>query len=194
MSGFDLIIVAIFIISVIVAFWRGFIKEAFSIGSWILAFWFGNAFCHEAGELIGGYVNIPTETFRTWIGFTAVFIGTLMAFGLLSVAVTKLLLHGPIKTLDRFLGLAFGALRAAAIVVAIMLVARGFGLDQSAWWQNSNYLPKFLPVADFIHDEILPASLQRDTTDDNQLQQQVIDGVIKQQLPEEITEPAEGEQ
>ena len=192
MSGFDLVIIVIFVISVVVAFWRGFVKEAFSIGSWIVAFWLGNAFCNEAGEFIGQYINIPTETFRIWIGFAAVFVLTLMAAGLLNMVVSKLFLHGPIKTLDRFLGVVFGGVRAAAIVIVIMLVARGFGLDQSAWWQNSTYLPKFLPAADFIHDEIMPESLKRDSIEENSIQQQVIDGVIKPQLPTEVTEPAEG--
>ena len=190
MSGFDLVIALIVVISVVVGIWRGFIKEAFSIASWVLAFWLGNAFCHEAGEFLASYISIPTETFRVWAGFVLVFIATLLAFGLLSVILSKLLLHGPIKTLDRVLGVGFGALRAAAIVVALLLVFRGFGLDQSAWWANSQFIPKFIPAADWVED-LLPQSLQRDETNSPSIESDVLKGVIEQNLPPELTEPAQ---
>lgn len=189
MGGFDLVILLIVVISIVVGVWRGFVKEALSIASWIMAFWLGNAFRHEAGEFLMGYINIPTETFRIWAGFSLVFIATLFAFGILSWVITKLVLHGPIKTQDRALGFAFGVLRGGVIVVVILLVVRGFGMDQSAWWQNSALIPQFLPLADWAEANILPASLQRDDVVDPNLGNELLKGVIEQNLPAELTEP-----
>ena len=69
MSGFDWIIAAIFLISILVGILRGFVKEILSLTSWILAFWLGNRFCHEAGEFLSGFINIPAEAFRIGAGF-----------------------------------------------------------------------------------------------------------------------------
>lgn len=185
MSGFDWIIGLVFLISVVVGMWRGFVKEALSIASWIMAFWLAISFCHEAGEFIGGYVNIPTETFRVWAGFSLVFVVTLFAFALLSMLVTKLMLHGPVKTLDRILGVGFGGIRAAAIIIAFMWVIRAMGMSESAWWSNSSLIPKFIPALDWAEAR-LPESLQRDPEAEPSAQSELIKGVIKENLPDDV--------
>ena len=192
MGGFDYVISLIFVISIVIGIWRGFVKEALSIAAWIMAFWLGNAFCHEAGDFLNQYISIPTETFRIWAGFVLVFVATLLAFGLFSAIVSKLLLHGPVKTLDRFLGIGFGALRAAAIVVFLMLLARGFGLDQSEWWTKSQFIPHFVPTMEWVHD-LLPEGLQRDEGLDASPVEETVGELIKQQLPDELVQPAETE-
>ena len=159
MSGFDLAVAAIFIISIIVGIMRGFIKEALSITSWILAIWLGLTFCHQAGEWLGQFVTIPAESFRTWSGFALVFVGTLFLFSILSFVITKLLVQGPIKGVDRVLGIGFGMARAAAIVIVIVLVARGFGMGTSEWWQESQSMVYLEPMANYV-EQLLPEQLQ----------------------------------
>ena len=175
MSGFDWIIAAVFLVSILVGIMRGFIKEALSIVSWVVAVWLAISFCVEAGDFIGQYIEIPNLKFREWAGFALVFIVTLFLFALLSYAIIKLLVHGPIKGTDRVLGIGFGAVRAAAIIVAVLIVTRGFGMENSDWWKNSNHLSKFLPVADYV-ENLLPKDLQRDTKTGETLQDKVIKG------------------
>jgi len=136
MGGFDWVIAAILLVSVVVGVMRGFIKEALSLASWVVALWLGITFCHEAGDFIASYINIPADVFRVSAGFALIFIVTLFVFAIITFVITKLFVHGPIKGTDRVLGIAFGAVRAGAIVVAIILVTRGMGLDNSGWWQN----------------------------------------------------------
>lgn len=159
MSGFDLVIAVVFLVSILVGVIRGFVKEALSIASWILAIWLGLTYCSEAGEFIGRYVSIPAQGFRTGAGFALVFIGTLFLFSLISFIISKLLVNGPIKGTDRVLGIGFGAARAAAILVAVILVARGMGMENSEWWQNSRYLAYLEPAADYVELH-LPEQLQ----------------------------------
>ena len=177
MSGFDLLIAGIFLVSVLVGIMRGFIKEALSVTSWIVAIWLGSTFCHEAGDFIAQYFNIPNLTFRVWAGFTLVFVSTLFLFAFITYVITKLLVRGPMKSTDRVLGIASGAARAVLIVAALLMVARGFGMEESDWWQNSKYLPKFLPIADYIEPMIfeqLPESIDQESP----LQEQVIDSAL----------------
>ena len=159
MSGFDFIIVGIFAISVVVGVMRGFIREALSITSWIMAIWLGLTFCEPAGDYLSQYVSIPADAFRTAAGFGLVFVGTLFLFSIISFIVTKLLVRDAIKGTDRALGLGFGAVRAMAIVVVVLLIARGMGLENSGWWQSSRYLAYFVPTANYI-EQLLPEQLQ----------------------------------
>ena len=159
MSGFDWVIAGIFLISTLIGLMRGFIREALSIVSWIMAIWLGITFCQPAGDFIAQYVSIPAPAFRTSAGFGLVFIGTLFLFSVLSFLLTKLLVRGAIKGTDRVLGVGFGLLRGVAVVIAVILVARGFGMQSNDWWQNSGSLKYFESTADYV-ETLLPDNLQ----------------------------------
>lgn len=159
MGVFDLILAVIFLISILVGVMRGFIREALSIASWILAIWLGITFCDPAGEFIARYFSIPADGFRSAAGFALVFIGTLFGFSIISYVISKLLVKGAIKGTDRILGIGFGVLRAGAIVIAVFLVGRGMGMENSDWWQNSKYLGYFEPMANYV-ETMLPSNLQ----------------------------------
>ncbi len=183
MAGFDWVIAAIIVISMIVAVFRGFIKEALSLVSWILAIWLGITFCVEMGEFIHQYIRIPTPKFREWAGFAAVFIGTLFIFAFISYLLYKFIVRGPIKGIDRVLGIGFGVVRGIAISVALLMVARALGLENSQWWQSSKHIPKLVPVMDFVED-LLPNSLQRDELGEDAS----VQGNVQQQLQQKALE------
>jgi len=67
MSGFDWIIAAIFLVSILVGIMRGFIKESLSIISWIVAIWLAFTFCAHAGDFLNQYINIPNLKFRWFL-------------------------------------------------------------------------------------------------------------------------------
>lgn len=177
MSGVDLVIVGIFIISIIVGIMRGLIKEALSITSWIVAIWLAANLNTSVGDWFSQFVNIPNATFRNWIGFALVFIGTLFVFAIISYAITKLLVRGPIKGTDRFLGIFFGIARAGLIVVALIILLRGLGFAESEWWQDASLVGYFIPAADLIEPmvfEQLPESVRSGES----LERQVLDGAM----------------
>jgi len=191
MAGFDWIIAAILLLSIIISIFRGFVKEALSLISWILAIWLGIAFCVQAGELIHQYIQIPTPKLREWTGFAAVFIATLFAFSLLSYFVTKFLVRGPIKGVDRVLGVGFGFLRGVAIVVALLMVVRAFGFENAEWWQNSKHISKFEPIMDLV-EEMLPESLKREEVEEGSLESEVQQKIIENII--DSVPPPSGEQ
>ena len=159
MSGFDLIIAGIFLVSILVGLLRGFIREALSITSWILAIWLGLTFCNQAGDWLGQFISIPAEAFRVSAGFALIFVSTLFIFSIISYVISKILVKGAIKGTDRVLGMGFGVLRAFAVVVVVMLVARGIGMQNNDWWKNSRYLGHFEPAANYV-ESLLPQQLQ----------------------------------
>ncbi|NND82489.1 MAG: CvpA family protein [Gammaproteobacteria bacterium] len=164
MTLVDLIIAVIFVISIIVGLMRGFIREALSIASWILALWLALTFSTAAGEFIANYVTIPAEGFRTGAGFALVFIGSLFLFSIVSYLLTKFLVNAAIKGTDRVLGIGFGVVRAGAIVVALILVLRGMGMEHSEWWQQSIAIGWLEPSANYV-EQWLPEQLRSTPTE-----------------------------
>ncbi|MFT6098728.1 MAG: membrane protein required for colicin V production [Arenicella sp.] len=178
MGGFDWIIAAILVVSILVGIFRGFIKESLSLISWILAIWLAFNFCTQAGEFIHQYINIPAPKFREWAGFASVFISTLFVFSIISYIITKIFVRGPIKGVDRVLGLGFGGLRGVAIVVAVLVVAKGFGMETSEWWQNSQQIRKFEPFVKTV-EELFPDSGLTPEEDDGDFTQTASEQAIK---------------
>lgn len=180
MAGFDWIIAAILLVSVMVGVLRGFIKESLSLISWILAVWLATTFSVEAGEFINQFIHIPNPKFRMTAGFALIFIGTLFAFAVISFLIIKLFVRGPIKGVDRVLGIGFGALRGAAIVVAILIVARAAGFENSDWWLNSQYVSRFEPFMEYA-ESLMPEDWRTELDSEQSLQERAVDQVIKAQ-------------
>jgi len=188
MGGFDWIIAAIFLVSILVGVFRGFVKEALSLTSWIVSIWLAFTFCAEAGEFINQYIHIPTPKFREWAGFALVFIASLFLFAVISFAITKLFVRGPIKGVDRVLGVGFGAVRAAAIIVALLVVARGFGMETSDWWKNSQYLAKFEPFMNYV-EGLFPEKWQSQSESQKEINKAILDTAIES--ASDVETPAE---
>ena len=78
------------------------------------------------------------------------------------------------------LGVGFGALRAAAIVVIFILFARGIGMNNTQWWKGSQLLSYFKPAASYV-EAMLPEEWQNDPADNAGSEQETIqDKVIEQ--------------
>jgi membrane protein required for colicin V production len=178
MGGFDWIIALVFLISILIGALRGFAKEALSLGAWIVSIWLAFTFCTEAGEFVHQQFRIPNPTFRDWAGFALVFLGCLIAFELISYLVIKLLIRGPIRGVDHILGIGFGAIRAAAIIVAVVIVGRGFAMEGSSWWQNSRHITHFEVMADSI-EPLFPESWRTQSEDAVEQSKSVIDAAGK---------------
>lgn len=178
MGGFDIVVIGIFVISIVIGIMRGLIKESLSIASWIVSIWLAATFKVQAGELFAQYVNIPNPTFRIWIGFALVFVVSLFIFALINFIITKLLVRGPIKGTDRFLGIFFGAARACLIVVAFMILFRGLGFSDAQWWKDSKFIPMFTPVADFVEPIVFDHLPEKKEGEEKTLQDQVIDHAV----------------
>ena len=90
-------------------------------------------------------------------------------------------MHGAIKGTDRVLGVGFGALRAAAIIVAIIIVARGLGMSTTDWWKNSNYLSLFEPASNYV-EAMLPEEWQSEPVEEEEEAEPTIEGKVLEGL------------
>ena len=66
MSAVDYVIVGILLLSALAGLWRGFLKEACGLVTWILAFWASWRFGSLVEPWLGGI--LVDDPFRTWAG------------------------------------------------------------------------------------------------------------------------------
>ncbi len=158
----DAIIIAIIAISVIVAFFRGFISEALSLVVWVLAFMGAVMYYQDVGKMLPnifggslGTLNSEDSIFSDLISFAITFIGLLILLGLVNLLITFILRRLSISWPDRLLGAIFGLLRGMFIVAIISLFVIESPLKETEYWEKAklsniatswaNTLSSFIP-------------------------------------------------
>ncbi|MCU1720869.1 MULTISPECIES: CvpA family protein [Pseudomonas] len=154
----DWAILAIVAISSLISLKRGFVKEALSLLTWIIAGAVAWMFGGAASQYLESYIQTPSA--RVIAGCAIIFVATLLVGAMINFLIGELIRVTGLSGTDRFLGMAFGAARGALlVVVAVGLLSLG-PVQQDSWWQESRLLPQFLLVADWSKNLILGLTSQ----------------------------------
>ena len=144
----DIIIAVALIVSIIVGFVRGFVKEAISIATLVVAIWASLYFGPAVGDVSESWLS--SDELQTWFGRILVF-GVILALGgLLGWGISKLVRLSVLSGFDRLLGSGFGALRGVLLTALFVIGGQFAGFDNDEWWLESELLPHFEKVADWI--------------------------------------------
>ena len=154
----DWAIIAIIAISSLISLKRGFVKEALSLVTWIIAgvvaWMFGGALSQHLTE----FIEMPSA--RVIAGCAILFVATLLVGALVNFLISELVRVTGLSGTDRFLGMVFGGARGALLVVVLTGLLSLAPVQQDPWWQQSSLLPHFLLVADWSKNLILSLSSQ----------------------------------
>jgi membrane protein required for colicin V production len=154
----DWAIIAIVVISALISLSRGFVKEALSLVTWIIAGAVAWMFGGGLAPYFEHYIQTPSA--RVIAGCVILFVATLLVGALVNYLIGELIRVTGLSGTDRFLGMVFGAARGALlVVVAAGLLSLG-PVQQDPWWQQSALLPKFLLVADWSKNLVLGMTSQ----------------------------------
>ena len=145
MNGLDWIILVIVVVSGVISVVRGFVKEALSLASWVLAFWVALAFAAKLAILMPDALESPTVR---WVAAAVcLFMVTLIVGGLANFLISTLVEKTGLSGTDRALGVAFGVMRGVAIVAILVLVIGDTAMREANWWRDSTLRPYLDPVA-----------------------------------------------
>jgi len=110
----DVVVVAVVVLSAVLAMWRGIIHETFSIFEWVGGAYVALRFAPTFQPLAGSVLSPP------WVAWIAAFVGTFLIvfipLSILSHRLSELVKSSEIGPVDRALGLVFGAGRGLVIV------------------------------------------------------------------------------
>ncbi|KZY29937.1 MULTISPECIES: CvpA family protein [unclassified Oleiphilus] len=138
MSGLnwaDWTLIVIISLSSLMSLRRGFVKEALSLATWVVAFIVARSFHPNLQTLLIDSINEPV--LRTIAAFIMLFIGTLLVGAGINFIVGALIRLTGLTPIDRMLGIVFGLARGLILAVVLVAIVRLTPFEQSDWWQNS---------------------------------------------------------
>jgi membrane protein required for colicin V production len=151
----DYVIVGILVISGLLGLLRGFIREIFSLISWVLAVWVAARFSDRLSVYLQTLIDAPP--LRKAAAFCIVLFVVLVAAALAGSLIARLLSGAGLSGTDRLVGLIFGVFRGALLVAVLVLVAGLTPAPRASWWREAKLIPPFQSLALWVREQV-PAS------------------------------------
>jgi membrane protein required for colicin V production len=145
MTGFDIAVLAVVVLSTLFAFVRGVVRELIAIATWIVGFVAAVRYSDPAGELFAGLEVTPAA--RHVIAFALILVVVLIAGALIAWMLKGAVHAVGLGFIDRFLGGLFGLARGGLLVLVFVLIAGLTALPKHDWWQNSAFGPPLAAAA-----------------------------------------------
>jgi membrane protein required for colicin V production len=138
----DWLLVAILVYSIAISWFKGFVREILGLITVLAAVLLAAWFYGGVGRLFKDVVR--TENFALFLGFSLIFLVTLLAGFVIIWLFTRFLKLVKLQWADRLLGAAFGFIRGWVFAAAILLALTAFGI-QTERLKHSELAPYFLP-------------------------------------------------
>jgi membrane protein required for colicin V production len=138
----DGVVVAVVLISAILAMFRGFVREVLSIAAWVAAAVLAYAFYGELTPYVQQYVS--NQTLAVGLSAAAIFLVALIIVSLITMKISDFVMDSPVGILDRLLGFLFGAARGILLVVVAVIFFNWLvaDADRPAWVTTAASYPE----------------------------------------------------
>jgi len=124
MNWFDIVLIAVLILSTVVGIWRGFINMVLPLIGIII----GIVLAGLYAPTVGGWLPIDNAEHAAWSGYAIIMVGTLVVSIILAVILTRFVHLTLLGWLDRVLGGIFGLALGALICAASLAACVKYGL------------------------------------------------------------------
>jgi len=162
MNPIDVGIAIVIAFCVIRGFFRGFIKEIFSLMGALAGFYIACIYYPDAATLLKKWApNLPYENI---ICFILVFIGMFASISLLGVGIKYLLNIVFLGWVDRICGILFGAAKGVLIVSMILLALAAFVPEFEKMIKSSRLAPEVTQFSEQMI-RIVPPGVKRQFVD-----------------------------
>ncbi len=144
----DIVIAVAVVVSIIVGLARGFVKEAVSVASLLLAIWAAFNIGPHAASISAEWFS--SSAMQLWFGRGLVFLTVLAVGGLVGWGIAKLVRLSVLSGMDRMLGMGFGFCRGVVLIGVFVIGGQYLSFDQDNWWRDSRLIPYASQVADWL--------------------------------------------
>jgi len=156
MTVVDVVVIFVIFLSALFSLMRGFVKEAISLATWIIAIWLAATFAPQLADALPS--SIESEAVRQATGFGVLFVLTLMLGTVVNMLVSQIVKKTGLSGADRIFGVAFGVLRGGLIIIVFVIIGGMTPLPETDWWQSSTLLQWFESTA-IVIQEYIPENL-----------------------------------
>jgi membrane protein required for colicin V production len=123
-NWFDIVLIAVLILSTVVGIWRGFINMVLPLIGIII----GVILAGLYAPTVGGWLSIDNAEHSAWAGYAIIMVGTLIVSIILAVILTRFIHLTLLGWLDRLLGGIFGLALGALLCAASLAACVNYGL------------------------------------------------------------------
>ena len=145
MAWIDIAIVALIVLSAVLSLFRGFVKEALALASWLVALWVAMIFYEDVARVLAQWISEPS--LQKILAFSILFVTVLLIGAVINYLAGKLVSKTGLAGTDRMLGVVFGIARGAVIVTILVLLAGLTPMPHDHWWRESQLLHYFQDFA-----------------------------------------------
>ncbi len=133
MTGFDFVVLAILLVSLLIGLWRGLLYEVLSLLGWPIAFVLSKLFAGSIAPLL----PMVQEATRITAAYALLFIAALIAWGILTRLISRLLKSIGSDWTDRAMGGLFGVLRGGLVVLVLAWLAGLTQIPEQPFWRGA---------------------------------------------------------
>ncbi|SNC58851.1 CvpA family protein [Sodalis endosymbiont of Henestaris halophilus] len=144
----DYVIISIIVFSSIISLIRGFVCDALSLVTWVCAFFVAR---HYYNNIAIYFTNFEEQIVRNSIAIAMLFVSILIVGAIVNYAITSLVKLTGLSSIDRVLGICFGAMKGILIVSAVLFTLDTFtDFSHCQDWQESRMIPQFSGIIKLI--------------------------------------------
>lgn len=148
MTGIDYAFIAVIIISTLFSLLRGFVKEAISLGTWIIAMWVSTTFASNLSNFMPDSIENPA--FKMGLAFIALFVATLILGVMVNILLNQVVNKTGLSSVDRALGTVFGLARGVLIVTVFVMLASLTSVQEQEFWKDAELVERFQSLASWL--------------------------------------------
>jgi len=115
----DGVVIAVVLLSALLAMFRGFVREVLSIAAWVAAAILAYLFYEDLIPYVSEYVN--NRSVAVGLSAAGIFLVSLIVVSLITMKISDYVMDSPVGIIDRLLGFVFGAARGILLVVVAVI-------------------------------------------------------------------------
>lgn len=149
MNAVDYLLLVILLVSLVLGFYRGFLRETIALLSWLVGIWLAWHYAYLVVPYLAGLLQ--QSPWNIWVGRFLIFI-SMLVLGWIIANIVSHFVHqsGLGQTLDRILGVLFGAIRGAVVIAIMVMLGVQVQLDRSQWWRASHLMPTAVKLSGWV--------------------------------------------
>lgn len=149
MNAIDYLLLVVLLVSVILGFYRGFLRESIALLSWLGGLWLAWHYAYLVVPHLEGILR--QSPWNIWAGRLFIFVTLLMLGWGVSAIVAHYAHQSSLSlALDRTLGVLFGAIRGVVVIAIIVMLGLQVQLERSSWWKSSKFMPIAVQVSGWV--------------------------------------------
>ncbi|MES1954762.1 CvpA family protein [Salinisphaera hydrothermalis] len=154
MIWIDVAIVVVVALSAIIGFFRGFLREALGLATWILAFYLAFILAQPGSAYLRQWIH--SDSARLAAAFAIIFLVVLVAGAIVNYLLGRLINQTGFAGTDRAVGIVFGVVRGVAVLIVLVLLAGVTPVPRDSWWQRSIFIGQLEAGALWVRSYLPP--------------------------------------